>query len=150
MNWSGRDRRAFVDTSGFFAASSRRDEDHFAATATMQRLMRNHWLLVTTNFVIAELHALLLSRGDAVTALDAIDRIRSSARIIIVRVRSRDEDRALEILRQYRDKQFSFTDAVSFAVMERIGVTRAISLDHHFAQYGWNMIRVTVDEVVDQ
>ena len=48
-----------------------------------------------------------------------------------------DERRALAILRQYQDKMFSFTDATSFAVMERLNTQHAFSFDADFRQYGW-------------
>jgi predicted nucleic acid-binding protein len=59
---------------------------------------------------------------------------------MIVRVRSRDEDRAWQIITQYSDKDFSLTDAISFAVMERLGIKTAFSLDRHFTQFGWQTI----------
>ena len=36
----------------------------------------------------------------------------------------------------YRDKDFSYCDAISFAVMERLGITEVIAFDEHFRQYG--------------
>lgn len=53
-----------------------------------------------------------------------------------VAVGPEDEERALQILRQYRGKDFSFTNATSFAVMERLGIAQAVSFDRHFQQYG--------------
>jgi predicted nucleic acid-binding protein len=44
-----------------------------------------------------------------------------------------DLDAAWEIGRSYRDQDFSIVDRTSFAVMRRLGVDRAASLDDHFA-----------------
>lgn len=63
----------------------------------------------------------------------------------VVRVRVRDESRAEEILDQYDDKEFSVTDALSFAVMERLDLRVAFSLDRHFAQFGWTLIPIEVE-----
>jgi predicted nucleic acid-binding protein len=38
---------------------------------------------------------------------------------------------------QYGDKDFSFTDAISFGVMERLGIHVAFTFDRHFRQYGF-------------
>jgi predicted nucleic acid-binding protein len=46
------------------------------------------------------------------------------------------------MLAQYKDKDFSLTDALSFAVMERLGVRVAFSLDRHFVQFGWQLLPV--------
>jgi predicted nucleic acid-binding protein len=47
-----------------------------------------------------------------------------------------DEARAIAILRDHQDKAYSFCDALSFAVMERLGVTEVIAFDRHFREYG--------------
>lgn len=120
MSSPGSDRRVFVDTSAFFAAASRRDANHAAASAAMAHLILDRFHVVTTNFVLAELHALALARGTAADALGIVRRIRQSPAATIVRVRTRDEERAWEIIQQYDDKGFSLTDALSFAVMERM------------------------------
>jgi len=51
-------------------------------------------------------------------------------------VSAEDEEKAFEILKQHGDKGFSFTDATSFTVMERLGLTNAFAFDEHFSQYG--------------
>jgi predicted nucleic acid-binding protein len=38
--------------------------------------------------------------------------------------------------RRHRDKTYSLCDALSFAVMQRLGVRHAIAFDRHFREYG--------------
>jgi len=52
-----------------------------------------------------------------------------------------DEEKAKQIIRRYTDKTFSYTDATSFAVMERLGVNEAFAFDPHFQQYGFKLSR---------
>ncbi len=59
---------------------------------------------------------------------------------MIVRVSQRDEQQAQAIILRYDDKNFSYTDATSFAVMERLRIGPAFTFDHNFAQYGIEMI----------
>jgi uncharacterized protein len=132
------DRRIFVDTGAYFGATDRRDENHDLAASTMQELFKARRQFVTTNFVLAETHALILTRINRHVAADALVELRASQ--IIVRVRPRDERRAEEIIAQYDDKNFTFTDATSFAVMERLGLTQVFTFDHHFAQFGWRVL----------
>ena len=54
--------RVFVDTGGFYAALNRRDAFHRDAVRLFRRARRAHWFLFTTNFVLAESHALILAR----------------------------------------------------------------------------------------
>jgi predicted nucleic acid-binding protein len=56
------------------------------------------------------------------------------------RVLGEDEVRAREIIFRYVDKDFSYVDATSFAVMERLGIEEALTLDNHFRQYGWRVL----------
>jgi uncharacterized protein len=132
------DARIFVDTSAYYAAVDRRDASHAAVAATMRELLAARRRLTTTNAVLFELHGLLLNRLGRRVALATLSELRVSQ--TIVRVRERDEIRADEILTRYEDKDFSLTDALSFAVMERLGVGAALTLDRHFAQFGWVII----------
>ena len=47
-----------------------------------------------------------------------------------------DESRAISILRSHEDKTYSYCDALSFAVMERLGIAEAVAFDRHFREYG--------------
>ena len=127
--------RVFVDTGGFYASLNRRDAFHRDAAGLFRRAQREHWFLCTTNFVLAESHALILARmgrDRAWTFLQAI--ITGSTNVI--RADEADERRARAIIEQYEDKAFSYCDAVSFAVMERLDLQEAIAFDDHFRQYG--------------
>ena len=46
------------------------------------------------------------------------------------------EEEAYKIFKKYKDKDFSFTDCTSFALMERKKIKKAFSFDHHFIQHG--------------
>ena len=96
--------------------------------------------LVTTNFVLAELHALLLTRLDRRVAARVLAEVDASALTTIVRVAARDEHRVREIVFDYDDKDFSLTDATSFAVMERLRIGQVFTLDRNFAQFGWTVL----------
>jgi predicted nucleic acid-binding protein len=54
----------------------------------------------------------------------------------VVRVRKTDEDKAIALIRAYRDKLYSLCNALSFVVMERLRIREAISLDQDFRSYG--------------
>lgn len=54
----------------------------------------------------------------------------------LLRVGEDHEARAWEIILAFQDKDFSYTDATSFAVAETLGIEEAFSLDQHFRRYG--------------
>ena len=54
----------------------------------------------------------------------------------VERVRRRDDERAIALLRAHEDKSYSLCDALSFVVMERLRIRDAIAFDRHFRAYG--------------
>ena len=59
---------------------------------------------------------------------------------LVERVSEEDELKAKAIIAGCTDKTFSFTDATSFAVMERLGIKTVFAFDPHFQQYGFQVI----------
>src|SRR5262245_49426542 len=114
-----RERRVFTDSSAYLALLDRRDQHHAAASAILQRLAQDRFGSYTTNTDVIEAHALILSTMEWTVATRFLHGMERGGTTII-RVRDRDEERPKTIIYQYSDKEFSFTDAISFAVMERL------------------------------
>jgi uncharacterized protein len=127
----------FVDTAAYIALAAERGDRHQTATAILHHLAQVRARLFTSTFVLAETHALLLSRlTRADQAEQLFEDIYTSQNTTIVRPSESDEQTALAIIKKYIDKKFSFTDAISFVVMERLGITHAFTFDRNFVQYG--------------
>ena len=129
-------QRVFVDTGAYAALANEEDARHHDAIAIARSLGQRRSLLYTTNFVVAETHALLVDRANRALALSMLERIYQGANVI-VRVDEGHEHRAREIVASYRDKDFTLVDAMSFAVMDQLGIDVAFTFDRHFAQYGF-------------
>ena len=132
-------RRIPVDTSAYFPLTDVRQSNHRAAIAVRAQLVAERWRLFTTNYLVAETHALILIRFGRHLAATLLSRIDQSP-TTIVRVSYRDEQQARAIIYGYDDKNFSLTDAISFAVMERLRIPTAFSFAHNFAQYGFSLL----------
>lgn len=126
----------FVDTSGFYALANSNDPYHPDARNALAAAGRSRARVLTTNFVVAETHALFLARRGRVVALDAVRRILAGA-TVVERVTESDEAAGLELIEQYGDRDFSYVDALSFVVMRRLGIEAALSSDRHFVQFGY-------------
>jgi uncharacterized protein len=133
-------KRVFVDTGGFVALLVTEDQMHPRASALFESASQESWTLVTTNAVVVETYSVLLARakdgrGTAISFLEAVAEDQSQG-LIIERVRPDDELNAIALLRAHTDKTYSLCDALSFVVMERLGITEAIAFDRHFRAYG--------------
>jgi predicted nucleic acid-binding protein len=128
--------RVLVDTSAIYALLDQSDAHHPEAKASLESLKRARSEPVLTNFIVAECHALSLARLGARLARNWL----LSNIWVVERVTADDEATARDIIRKYTDKTFSYTDATSFAVMDRLGLRTAFAFDPHFRQYGLQVI----------
>jgi predicted nucleic acid-binding protein len=133
-------RYVLVDSSAWFALTDRRDANHRRASVVAARLANDRRTLLATNFILAEAHALLLNRAGRQLAWGFVQGAVAGGDVALVRVGESDEQRALAILESYDDKDFSLTDATSFAMMERLGLVEAFSFDRHFRQFGFAVL----------
>ena len=128
--------RVLVDTSAVYALLDRDDRCHDAAREALESLRKRRTDPLLTNFIVAECHALSLSRlGADIARKWLLGNIWP-----VERVNVEDETKARVIIEQYTDKTFSYTDATSFAVMERLGIKTAFAFDPHFRQYGFLVV----------
>jgi predicted nucleic acid-binding protein len=128
--------RVLVDTSAVYALLDRTDANHTAAREALDELKRRRAEPLLTNFIVAETHALALSRLNP----DIARRWVLTNVWPVERVTEEDESKARAILERYADKTFSYTDACSFSVMERLRLKTVVAFDPHFRQYGFQVI----------
>ncbi len=130
----------FVDTSAWVAVLDLRDRFHATAREIYKRLIGERRILVTTNLIIAETYILIRRTGGHDQAIRFLRSLRGSPRLIKVWSDAGLESRAEVILERHTDQDFSFTDAVSFVVMQARGITEAFSFDKHFAVMGFGRV----------
>jgi uncharacterized protein len=132
-------KRVFIDTGGFVALLVAEDRMHVRAEELFTAASRERWKLLTTNAVVIETYSVLLARARdgrraAIGFLDAIEAAGDA--LIVESIRADDEDGARAVVRAHTDKSYSLCDALSFVVMERLGIVDAIAFDRHFREYG--------------
>ena len=128
----------FVDTSGWGSLVDPTQPFH-ALAANLYRVARQQLSkVVTTNYIITELVALLTSplqipRPKVVAFINAL---RISPFLEVVHVDLVLDGEAWQLLESRQDKQWSLVDCASFALMQRRGILEALTTDHHFEQAG--------------
>lgn len=127
----------------FYAAADRRDRNN----ARAKDALRSGEQLVTSDHVLVETWFLHAARGGQRSADRWWDLMRAGlARIEHVTLG--DLDIAFAIGESFPDQGFSIVDRTSFAVMVRLGVHRAATLDHHFAVFRFGRDRSRAFEIV--
>ena len=127
----------FVDTSGWAAPVLRNTPNHEEIATFAQQMTRAARLLITTNYVLTEVIALLTSRSrlPRPRILHFLRQIRQT--VDIVHVDLDTDQTAWATLDQYAEKSWSLVDAASFVVMRQLGLQEAFTSDEHFVQAGF-------------
>lgn len=129
-----------LDTSAVFAAARPRSDRHDEASAAYRSLLRGSERLVTTDLIVAELHALSVARVRPAFGLELVDRLLASTRIEVISAGMARLHAALGRLGQRPGRSYSLTDAVSFVLMRELGIGRAFTLDADFAAEGFALV----------
>jgi len=132
----------FVDSSAFYAAADNRSPANDRSRAALEQADG----LLTSDHVIAETWLLLNARIGRHAAQGFWAAVRDGT-VETIAVGPGDLDRAWRISHDFPDQDFSLVDMTSFAVMERLGVTRVATLDHHFAVYRYGPRRDRAFEI---
>ena len=127
----------FVDTSAWIALVDKDDLHHKEAASSYPSLLKNHRNLITSNFVIAETYIIILNELGHKLAIDFLEKLKASPRILKIYSNEDIEAEAEPILVKYSDQDFSYTDAVSFVIMKRQKIRKPFSFDKHFVIAGF-------------
>ena len=129
----------FVDTSGWAYYLDRQDPLHSVVVTFVRHAVIQRQRLVTTNYIITELVALLSSRYHLPRqqVIIAINAIKMDASVEVVHIERAMDNEAWALLEARSDKEWSLVDASSFVIMKRFGMIEALTTDHHFTQAGF-------------
>ena len=127
----------FVDTAGFLALWDSGDEHHTRATKLQADLARKHRRFLTSEYVIDETVTLLLVRHSHAAAVDFLDTIERSEALRLEWIDPERFHASIALFRKHADKEWSFTDCTSFALMRELQIREAFTTDRHFRQAGF-------------
>jgi predicted nucleic acid-binding protein len=133
--------RLFVDSGAWIALRSRRDQHHAEADRAFRVAIERRIPLVTTNLILAEIHRLTLFRAGREPALRALERIDASSSITVHFATIDDHRAGRDWLERLVPRPVTYTDAVSFAVMNATQCTHVLGFDQDFAVAGFELWR---------
>jgi len=129
--------RIFVDTVFVIALINQRDQYHQQASELADRF--EGYPLLTTDAVLLEIGN-ALARGYKQEAIEVIEQFLASDEVEIKRLTPYLFEQAFELYKQYRDKDWSLVDCISFVAMREAGISQALTFDRHFVQAGFEVL----------
>ena len=129
----------FVDSSFWIAFGMAADNRRSEALAIFDAHETSP--LVTSNLVRGETWTFLRRRSGHAAATDFLDRLERAPRAEIVRISPELEDEALSWLRRHNEREYSFVDATSFALMRSLRIREAFAFDGDFTAAGFVELR---------
>ena len=132
-------KHIFVDTSGWGNLVDTLQVFHQETRTIYEDAKQEGSRFVTTNYVIAELVALLSSplRVPRSKSIGYIESIKSSSLVEIIHIDEYLDTKAWELLTNRTDKNWSLVDCSSFVVMREHKIVESLTTDHHFEQAGF-------------
>ncbi|MBI1830251.1 MAG: type II toxin-antitoxin system VapC family toxin [Planctomycetes bacterium] len=129
----------FADTSGWGNGINTSEPFNTLAVRIVAKVSSSGRRLITTNYVLAELVAMLTSpmRISRPQQILFLADLRSAAWVDIVHVEQTIDIAAWTLWESRPDKEWSLVDCASFVVMQQRGLPEALTTDHRFEQAGF-------------
>jgi predicted nucleic acid-binding protein len=129
----------FADTSGWAHLIDASETYHHQAAQITDDLRSQGRKLITSNYVITELVAVLHSplRVPRQTVIAFVEAVKTSPSVEVIHIDEALDSEAWELLKARPDKTWSLVDCASFILMRRMGILEALTADHHFEQAGF-------------
>ena len=132
----------FVDTSYLIALTSLKDKNHQTALRIQEKMRKMHNLvqLYYSDYIFDEYitylklqkenhnlnHEKIVKLGEA---------IRKSKFLTYIHISEGIYEKTWEYFKKFQDKEWSFTDTSSLAIMDTFGIDQFLSFDAHFSQF---------------
>jgi uncharacterized protein len=131
--------KAFIDTSGWGNLIDVSQPFHVLATEWYGNARQQSFQFVTSNYILAELVALLESplRIPLKKAIAFLKSLRTSSTVDIVHIDVDLDAESWKLLEDRRDKAWSLVDCSSFAIMQQLNINQTLTSDRHFEQAGF-------------
>lgn len=129
----------FADTAGWANIVDPKQPYHVQAADLYRQTRQQSQKLVTTNYVLTELVALLTSplRVPRPSIVAFVEGLKTSPYVDVIHIDVALDEQAWQLLVERQDKAWSLVDCSSFVVMQHRGMREALTSDHHLEQAGF-------------
>lgn len=127
-------RTVFADTFYFLAQLNPNDEAHPKATDFTAAYAGR---FVTTDWILVELADAFSHPSNRARFVNFYQQLPTMPDMTIIPADRTTLQLGFDLYQQRPDKEWSLTDCISFVIMQREGITEALTGDHHFEQAGF-------------
>ena len=132
-------KRIFVDTGAFMALADKKEPLHESAKSFFERAMNEGFTLSTSEYIVDELLTVLRCREkQPVEKVFAFITGIQAGSVEILAVTKPVFGNAMNIMKNFPDQYFSFTDCASFVLMKMMKIRRVVTTDKHFTIAGFD------------
>ena len=129
----------FADTYYFPALLHKGDAAHAQAVALAEKITQP---ILTTTWVLTEVGDALSAPGLRPRFVELVETLRADPACTIVPPSAALFDAGVALYSERPDKSWTLTDCISFVVMQKYGLTEALTGDRHFEQAGFAALLV--------
>jgi predicted nucleic acid-binding protein len=130
-------KAVFADAYFLIALINPSDASHSAAVEWAEALTSQ---IVTTHWVLMEVADALCAPVYRAEVAQFLRDLASDEGVEIITPHQSWFARGLDLYSRRLDKEWSLTDCISFVVMTELGLTEALTGDHHFEQAGFRAL----------
>jgi hypothetical protein len=126
--------KLFIDSGAFIALIDERDPMH-QASQTFYTSLEMRSKLITSLTVVSETYIWLryhVSYDSATRFLGIIERSEKAGDLKVILPDDDMKSKTHAILKNYPDQDLSYTDAISFVILENMNIDDVFSFDSHF------------------
>jgi uncharacterized protein len=130
-------RKIFVDTSGWIGLINKSDEIYQKASEVYQLKRDKGYTFLTHRGILLETGNSLSSIRLRESVIGLKKKLDNSDLVETVEITDEFYESGWELFAERLDKDWGVVDCISFVVMERFGITEALTTDKHFEQAGF-------------
>jgi predicted nucleic acid-binding protein len=126
--------KVFFDTSAIYAYINAKDPDNRKVKNFIDDFKGQ---LIITNYIFDEIVTLVTNRIGHKTAVLVGNTLLNSPQIDKIWVTQDYEKEAWKLFCSRNDKEYSFTDCITFIIMRQKNIKNCLAFDEHFKQEGF-------------
>ena len=134
-------RKVFIDADAFVALAREDDANHKRAVSSLQHLIKQSVMFITSNYVFAESVTVISMRLGLAAAVRFIDAMRSDeSDYLLQRATDTIDETAVQIFKAQTSKNTSFVDCTNMAFLRQFAMDAIFSFDGVYKKNGFVLV----------